>query len=62
MKTLNQPQEKSTVFVLWKHCRDLFVTQSAPSIWFDPRPDRRVRRNTWRRFGSQRCPTDSRCG
>jgi len=47
---MNQRKDKQTLFSLWQQCRDLFLTQPAPSIWFDPRPNRRVRINTWRRL------------
>jgi len=62
MNLMNRAQAKPTVFALWRHCRDLFVTQPAPSIWFDPRPNRRVRINTWRRFEPKHSATVSRRG
>jgi hypothetical protein len=51
---MNRAQEKAIVFALWQHCRELFVTQPTPSIWFDPRPNRRVRRNVRRVSGVSR--------
>lgn len=45
---MNRVEENPTVFKLWQRCRDLLVTQPAPPIWFDLRPNRRVRRNVRR--------------
>jgi len=46
---MHRHQPRHNPPTLWQRWRDLFATQPAPAVWFDPRPNRRVRRNRWRR-------------
>lgn len=48
---MNRTTKNPTLFELWQRYCELFVTQPVPSIWFDPQPNRRVRRNARRVAG-----------
>jgi len=54
---MHRNQPRFVVALFRERCRELFQTKPAPASWFDPRPNRRVRCNTWRRAEPAR-PTE----
>lgn len=60
MNALNQLPAVSATVNPWQLGRLLWVTQPAPAVWFDPRPDRRVHLNLWRRTTRKRPKTVAR--
>jgi hypothetical protein len=48
MNSTKPTRPKANLFALWRDCRELLTSRPAPSIWFDPRPNRRIRLNLLR--------------